>query len=127
MSSFEFSSFIEGERKLIDPAENTGGDKRVFHNKWEERKFEKEQKQKEEKEAQDENYKQAKEKGKQAPTNLTKQVQKLTKKSKFTKNVKNVPNTKMDTISFFRNDLELVPKRREPQQRPLSFPYGTSS
>ena len=43
------------------------------------------------------------------------------------KKIKNAPKTKLDTISLFRNDLELFPKRREPQQRPLSPRCGTSS
>ena len=57
----------------------------------------------------------------------------LYKKSKKTKKIKNVPKTKiapktkLDTISLFRNDLELVPKRREPQQRPLSPRHETNS
>ena len=40
---------------------------------------------------------------------------------------KNVPKTKLDTISLLRNDLELAPKRCEPQQRPLSPCYETKS
>ena len=57
----------------------------------------------------------------------TKKIKKLTKKNQIIKKIKNVPKTKLDTISLFRNDLELVPKRREPQQRPLSPRYETSS
>ena len=59
---------------------------------------------------------------------------KILKLKKFIKKIKNswkkienVPKTKLDTISLFRNDLDLVPKRREPQQRPVSPRYGTSS
>ena len=54
----------------------------------------------------------------------------LTKKQKnqnCNKKIKNVPKTKLGTISLFRNDLELVLKRREPQQRPLSLRDETSS
>ena len=49
------------------------------------------------------------------------------KNQKINKKQKNAPKTKLDTISLFRNDLELVPKRHEPQQRPLSPRYGTIS
>ena len=56
----------------------------------------------------------------------------MTKNQKFEKikneqKIKNALKTKLGTISLFRNHLELVPKRREPQQRPLSLRCGTSS
>ena len=48
-------------------------------------------------------------------------------KNKIQQKIENVPKSKLGTISLFRNDLELVPKRREPQQRPLSPRCETSS
>ena len=59
--------------------------------------------------------------------NLYKKSKFNTKNQKFNKKIKNAPKTKLGTISLFRNDLELVPKRREPQQRPLSPRCGTRS
>ena len=61
--------------------------------------------------------------------NSTKKSEINKKKSKLSKieKIKNASKTKLDTISLFRNDLELVPKRRKPQQRPLSPRCGTSS
>ena len=59
--------------------------------------------------------------------NNTKIKKTIKKKIKIQQKIENVPKTKLGTMSLFRNDLELVPKRREPQQRPLSPRYETSS